>query len=159
MLGDMLRGGLAVTEDHAEADVIVRDPLAAAVFLMEHMVCSPSRSSPSSCWLAAGHQHMCLRGGSEDREHRCELLAEVYLMTTVQQDWAEPDACTYPVCIAQRPPLALQAILEAAQQKAQGSNQKIVVTGCLAQRYSAELAGKHSHGAAAAGRCTCSSSQ
>ena len=27
MLGDMLRGGLAVTEDHAEADAIVRNSL------------------------------------------------------------------------------------------------------------------------------------
>ena len=27
MLGDMLRGGLAVTDDHAEADAIVRESL------------------------------------------------------------------------------------------------------------------------------------
>ena len=27
MLGDMLRGGLEITEDHAEADAIVRDSL------------------------------------------------------------------------------------------------------------------------------------
>ena len=80
---------------------------------------------------------MCLCGGSEDREHRCELLAEVSLMTN---SWNELS-----LLLLHQPPLALQAILEAAQQKAQGSNQKIVVTGCLAQRYSAELAGKHIH--------------
>lgn len=39
MLGDMLRGGLAVTEDHAEADAIVRDSLSSSCLpSFEHMV-------------------------------------------------------------------------------------------------------------------------
>ena len=39
MLGDMLRGGLAVTEDHTEADAIVSDSLGSSCFpKLEHMV-------------------------------------------------------------------------------------------------------------------------
>ena len=35
----------------------------------------------------------------------------------------------------------MQAIIEAAQLKEEGKVKKVVVTGCLAQRYSEELAG------------------
>ena len=39
-------------------------------------------------------------------------------------------------------PLFLQAIMQAAQLKADGKAQRVIVTGCLAQRYSEDLAGK-----------------
>ena len=35
----------------------------------------------------------------------------------------------------------LQAIMQAAQLKADGKAQRVIVTGCLAQRYSEDLAG------------------
>ena len=37
----------------------------------------------------------------------------------------------------------VQAIMEAAQLKQDGQVKKVVVTGCLAQRYADELAGMH----------------
>ena len=37
----------------------------------------------------------------------------------------------------------MQAIMEAAQLKADGKTQRVIVTGCLAQRYSQDLAGNH----------------
>ena len=36
----------------------------------------------------------------------------------------------------------MQAIMEAAQLKADGKAQRVIVTGCLAQRYSQDLAGQ-----------------
>ena len=36
----------------------------------------------------------------------------------------------------------MQAIMEAAQLKAGGKAQRVIVTGCLAQRYSQDLAGE-----------------
>ena len=36
----------------------------------------------------------------------------------------------------------LQAIMEAAQLKVDGKAQRVIVTGCLAQRYSQDLSGK-----------------
>ncbi len=44
----------------------------------------------------------------------------------------------------------VQAIIEAAQLKAEGKVKKVVVTGCLAQRYSNELAGAQGRPASAA---------
>ena len=41
------------------------------------------------------------------------------------------------------PPYLVQAIMEAAQLKQNGQVKKVVVTGCLAQRYADELAGVH----------------
>ncbi len=38
-------------------------------------------------------------------------------------------------------PMSLQAIMQAAQLKADGKAQRVIVTGCLAQRYSEDLAG------------------
>lgn len=38
----------------------------------------------------------------------------------------------------------LQAILEASELKKDGQTQKVIVTGCLAQRYSNDLAGRAS---------------
>ena len=38
---------------------------------------------------------------------------------------------------------SLQAILEAAEAKKEGQTKRVIVTGCLAQRYSNDLAGKH----------------
>ncbi len=40
----------------------------------------------------------------------------------------------------------LQAIMEAAELKKSSRIQKVVVTGCLAQRYSTELAGENHYG-------------
>ena len=40
----------------------------------------------------------------------------------------------------------LQAILEAAEMKKEGQTKKVIVTGCLAQRYSHDLAGGFSAG-------------
>ena len=37
--------------------------------------------------------------------------------------------------------MSLQAIMQAAQLKADGKAQRVIVTGCLAQRYSEDLAG------------------
>ena len=37
--------------------------------------------------------------------------------------------------------LYVQAIMQAAQLKADGKAQRVIVTGCLAQRYSQDLAG------------------
>lgn len=39
------------------------------------------------------------------------------------------------------PALQVQAIMQAAQLKADGKAQRVIVTGCLAQRYSQDLAG------------------
>ena len=39
--------------------------------------------------------------------------------------------------------LLLQAILQAAQLKTDGKAQRLIVTGCMAQRYAQELAGSH----------------
>lgn len=41
-------------------------------------------------------------------------------------------------------PMSLQAIMQAAQLKADGKAQRVIVTGCLAQRYSEDLAGSPS---------------
>lgn len=38
-------------------------------------------------------------------------------------------------------PMSLQAIMQAAQLKADGKAQRVIVTGCLAQRYSEDIAG------------------
>lgn len=52
--------------------------------------------------------------------------------------------------------LIMQAIMEAAQLKASGKAQRVIVTGCLAQRYSQDLAGKEGSNDIAISLLTCS---
>lgn len=169
ILGDLYRSGFTITDVADEADAIVvntcgfvEDAKAESLDVSGPPLAWAGRAQPGAGWgvvewRGAGHGWWschtsqgsdsatpdCLPCAPRPVAHCTRAFApcphHLLLFPPSLPPTPRPLCSTTPACPPARPP-ACQAIIEAAQMKEEGRVKRVVVTGCLAQRYSEELA-------------------
>lgn len=149
MLGHLQQLGFQITDDHEDADTVIANP---CTFIED------AKSYPLDAILQAAE----LRAQKENKRlhlpgafypirvlHCVELCAGEVMLGHLQQsgfqitdDHKDADTVIINTCafIEDAKSSSLDVILQAAELRAQRENKRLVVTGCMAQRYASELA-------------------